>query len=196
MSAADPSSRPSYRYDAFASYSTDPDYCLVRHVEEFLESFHRMRTPGDLTLEPLEIYVDESGSLPPREVVGPGSGRFDPIWARIGPGLEQSRFLVVFCSKKVRGSHYVDEEIRWFLENRGPDSILLAIAEGDDPATDPGSVIPQRLIAAGVHEKPWFDLRGFRAREARGWTKVRDFDQARVNLAVELINGRRGATSA
>ena len=39
-----------FEFDAFGSYSTDPDYRLVRQTESFLESFHK-RGPVDALLE-------------------------------------------------------------------------------------------------------------------------------------------------
>src|SRR6185369_12823051 len=49
-----------FAYDAFGSYSTGADYRLVRRVEGFLESFHRLpKVEGD-PLPELAICVDGS----------------------------------------------------------------------------------------------------------------------------------------
>jgi hypothetical protein len=53
-----PREDPPYEYQAFASYSTDPDYRLVKRTKGFLESFHLVPTPDDLVLRKLAVCMD------------------------------------------------------------------------------------------------------------------------------------------
>lgn len=176
------------RYAAFASYSTDPDYHLVRKVESFLESFHRLRTPDDVHLKRLEICVDSSSFPRPRTASdSTASAAENPIRKLIDARLAEAENLLVFCSRNARTSPWVNDEIEWFLENRDPDSVLLAVTEGDDPTHHPEEVFPERVLQAVLHRKPWYDFRGCR-REARGWTKVRDLEDEMVQLAAHLNN--------
>ena len=41
--------KENFKYDLFVSYSTDPDYKLVHKLESFLESFHQLKTPKELS---------------------------------------------------------------------------------------------------------------------------------------------------
>ena len=49
-----------FAYDAFLSYSTDPDYQLVREIEEFLETFHLIKTEPGVMLRPLQFMQIQS----------------------------------------------------------------------------------------------------------------------------------------
>src|SRR5262245_43399422 len=86
-----------FAYDAFASYSTVPDYGLVRKTEEFLEGFHRLPFVSEGKLRPLRICVDGSDFQ-----VARGTRRRgvldDAVKAAIVGCLEQSRYLLLFCS--------------------------------------------------------------------------------------------------
>jgi WD40 repeat protein len=181
-----PASGSPYRYAAFASYTTDPDYRLVRKVEAFLESFHRLPTPAEVHLQRLEVCVDDSGIARPSTVGGPNDPAHSTIFALLEQRLRESKNLLVFCSCKSPCSKWMAYEIEWFLANRGPDAILLAVTEGDNPSLVPEEVFPQPILHANLHRKPWYDFRGFRRRQSRHWTKVRDFEDALVQLAAHL----------
>ena len=174
-----------YRYDLFVSYATEPDARLTRKLEHFLEAFHHLETPKELTLRQLNICRDgsdfslaslRSSSVPDQ----------DAVTVLIREYLQQSRQLLVICSGAARDSDWVDVEIRWFLENRGADNIFLAISEGTDPGSDPRELFSATVIEAGLHRKPWYDFRNFKNRKARDWVKVKPFDDEMVRLAADL----------
>ncbi len=201
MATATSDSSVTFDYKAFVSYSTDPDYRLVRSTESFLESFHKLPTPSDICLQKLEICVDGSDftlqSVKRREAdgsTGPG-----PVARAIDEKLAQSEKLLVFCSRNLADSKWVSHEIKWFLENRPEGSILLVVTEGKDPVENPSEVFSPQIMEAGLHTKPWYDFRGAskkrwydfrgairRRRESANWEKVRDPDDARTQLAAHL----------
>ena len=178
-------------FRAFISYSTDPDYKLSQRVESFLETFYRLKTPPGITLKPIQICRDGSDFSIRHALkqAAPSEGVIEDL---IESYLNDSEYLIVLCSSKSPISRYVDLEIAWFLKNRGPDSILLAVTEGKDPANSPEEVFPKAVMAAGLHRKPFYDLRGFKGRAAKSWTKVRDPEEALANLAAFLYEDTSG----
>ena len=191
--------RSGREFDAFASYTTSADYRLVRNLEGFLESFHRLETPEELPLHKLEICVDGSDFSLARlrsraREAADGLGDLEEETRRLIAGeLARCRYLLVFCPGKERQGPWVDWELEWFLEYRGPDEIFLAVTHGEAPWESPEGFFPARAIAAGLHRKIWYDLRGYRGRQARPWQKVRDFDDERTRLAADLNGHPAGA---
>src|SRR5262245_50997961 len=97
-------------YDLFVSYATDPDYALARELESFLETFHTLPTPEDLSITELRVCVDSSDFH-----ASGGSGEVGPT---IDEYLGKSKKLLVLCSRNARQSKWVGQEVAWFLENR------------------------------------------------------------------------------
>lgn len=179
-----------YKYDIFISYCTDPDYKLVQKLESFLETFHKLKTPSNLSLRCLQACVDGSDFTIPR--IERDGEKTTGIPKVIESHLAQSAELLVLCSAKAAQSPWVNDEIKWFLEHRGPRSIRLAITEGADPGSHPEEFFSQVVIDAGLHKNIWYDFRGFRGRVASSWSKVRDFDSERTRLAADLQNQPAG----
>jgi hypothetical protein len=178
-------STPAFDFNLFISYSHASDYGLTGRIDSFLESFHK-RVPAHARsrLSPLDVCVDGTDfKLPP----GPAGG----VVGRDVPNvivqhLARSRELLVLCSAAARLSPWVNREIDWFVENRGPEAIRLALTEGDDPLAVPEAFFAASLIERGLHRNISYDLRGFRGRGARGWSRVADFDRELVRLAADL----------
>ncbi len=176
-------------FKAFISYSTDPDYKLSQRVESFIETFHKLKTPPGITLKPVQVCRDGSDfsiQNAKRDATGSPDGVVERL---IETYLAQSEYLVVLCSTHTPRSRFVEFEINWFLKHRDWDHILLAVTEGDNPAANPVEVFPAAVIENGLHTKPFYDLRGFRTREAAHWTKVRDSEEECANLAAFLHDG-------
>lgn len=173
-----------FEFDAFLSYATDPDYRLSQRVESFLESFHRIKTPANVQLKPLQICRDGS------DFRLAGSG--EEIKETLEKYLARSKYLLVLCSAQTPARPYIRFEIDWFLKHRGAEFILVAITQGADPARAPEEVMPASLIACGLSRRPFYDLRGYRSRQARGWLKVRDMDEQLANLAAHLEGDSAG----
>lgn len=177
-------------FQAFISYSTDPDYKLSQRVESFVETFHKMKLPPGVTIAPVQVCRDGSDFSIQRTRQRSTSATV--IEDLIESYLAESEYLVVLCSSRTPQSRYVDFEVQWFLRNRGPDSILLAVTEGVDPSAIPQAVFPKTLIDVGLHRKPFYDLRGFKGRSAETWTKVRDAEEELANLAAFLHGDTSG----
>lgn len=180
---------PSFDYDVFLSYSTDPDYRLARDLESFLETFHELPHTESGGVRPLRVCRDGSDFKVPREASDSGI-----VSARetIRRHLERSAHLVVVCSRNAALSPWVQFECSWFLEHRGASRILLCVSEGADPLTNDASLFPEPVRAAKLPEQLWYDLRGFRGKSARRWVKVRDYDDECVRIAAELIGVAAG----
>jgi hypothetical protein len=178
-------------FAAFISYTTNPDYQLSRRVESFLESFHTQVRSSGLDIPPLQVCRDGSdfGATGIAAGVADAEATIDRL---LESHLARSRNLVILCSKRTAQSRYVALEIEWFLKNRGGDHVLLAVSEGRDPIGQPEEVFPPAIIAAGLHYKPWYDLRGFRGRQAKSWMKVRAPDDELARLAAHLAGDTSG----
>jgi len=172
-----------YRFDAFLSYATRSDYHLVRRLKTFLETVHRLKGASGPPLRKLEICTDE-GDFTLRAL-----GQSEGIGGLLDTYLAQSRFLVVLCSPDAAASQWVDHEVKWFLERRGPGAILLVVTKGD-PVRNPHSVFPPSVIEAKLHESlSWYDFRGASGRQ-KGIAPAdvaRDFTEQRLRLAADLL---------
>jgi len=179
---------PDYQYDAFISYSTRTDYNRARKIEAFLESFHRTPAPAGVTLRRLQICRDGSDfTLPVRRGAVPLE-QSDPVWSIIGPALRKSRYLLVLCSPGTLDSDWVSKEIGWFLEYRGAEWILPVVTEAADPGANPTECFPAAMIAAGIHQRIYYDLRALG--QTAGASKVRNYEDELVRLASALLDWR------
>ncbi len=177
------------RFDAFLSYSSDPDYQIARSLESFLEAFHRLPTAGASALPPLQICRDGSDfTLLQEEIRDPN------VPEVIAHHLGRSRILLLICSRGAARSPWVDRELQWWLEEarRSPSQILVAITEGEDPEAHPEEIFSPRMIEAGLHLRPWYDLRQSRGRRSKSWRKVRLLEDERVRLAADLSGRAAG----
>jgi WD40 repeat protein len=174
------------KYDLFLSYSTVPDRVLARKIESFLESFHRLKLPGGQALRPLQVCRDQSDfTLPSGSRRDESGNPSDSVRAIIQDQLAKSGRLLVLCSANSRSSTWVGLELEPFLRER-PQMVLLAATEGSDPAARPEDLFRKEILGAGIHERPWYDFRGFRKSESRNWNKVKELDEELVRLAAHL----------
>lgn len=111
-------------YDAFLSYSRrDRDLAehLQRSLERFAKPWNRARS--------LRVYRDVSS-------LSPQAG----LWESIVRGLERAQWFILLASPAAAQSEWVDREVRWWLEHRSLDSLLVVVADGpvvwDDRAGD------------------------------------------------------------
>jgi WD40 repeat protein len=172
-----------FQHDLFISYSTDPDYIVSQKIEGFLERFHKLKVPEGITLKQLRVCRDGSDfSIRKLREQTPDEGN---VKNTIAYYLHQSRYLLVLCSRNAALSEYVSFEVNWFIKNRGADSILLAITEGDNPTES--KLFSEKIIQHGLHTDVFFDLRGFK-KNAKNWRKVRDQEEELTNIAA-FLNG-------
>jgi hypothetical protein len=179
-----------FKYHAFASYSREPDYHLVRKTESFLEGLRQVRTHLGSSIPQIDICVDGSDFKRPRPTKKNlrESNDHDPVWEAILAELSQSARLMVFCSRKAVSSHYVNKEIDWFLEHRDKEDVILVVTEGEDPKQFPEEIFPKAIRDENLHDNLWYDFRGSDRKRQKKHLATRDFDDARLNLAAALLD--------
>ncbi|WP_345710600.1 toll/interleukin-1 receptor domain-containing protein [Kineococcus glutinatus] len=149
-------------YDAFMSYSHAADASLAPGLQKGLQLFAK---PW-YARRGLRVFRDEA------------SLSADPdLWRSVERGLQASAWFICLASPDSAASAWVAREISWWLDNRGPDTILLVVTGGrlpwepvvpvadvtDESATEPPSALPPALQAAVEGEPRWVDLRWARA---------------------------------
>ncbi|MDB6011758.1 MAG: repeat protein [Gammaproteobacteria bacterium] len=187
--AAGSTSVPSetFLYDAFACYATDPDRDLVRDVEAFLESLHRNSLIEQAHRRRQELCVDGSDfKLPRRAELSTAPPEDDPVFHLVIEHMKLARRFVVFVGPKSREHPWVTREIDWWLDHRNPADLVIAVTHGHDPMREREQTFPRRLLEANLDRSLWFDLRGWRHREAGG-VAVRPYVEERLRLAASLM---------
>src|SRR5437016_1480428 len=96
------------------------------------------------------------------------------------------KHALVFCPGKQKQGPWTEFELEWFLTHRSPDDVFLVVTHGAAPWEVSEEFFTERVIRSELHQKIWYDLRGFYRREGREWQKVRDFDDERTRLAADL----------
>jgi len=71
------------------------------------------------------------------------------LWGKVAEAMDHSRYMIVVLSSHSAGSAWVNKEVAYWLEQRGPDQLLIVLAEGhlhyDEAA---GRFDPQRSDVA------------------------------------------------
>lgn len=183
-----------YKYDAFISYSTDPDYKIVRRTKNYLEKFdQQLKFLNTVSFTKLKLCVDGVDFARPKS-----DSNFsrtldnDYVDTVVNDHLKQSRCLLVFCSRNAsKENSWVDKEVKKFLEYKNGDlnAVFLIVTEGEDPSLNPDKYFSPAIRNAGLHQHIWYDFRGFKRHQAKKWEKVRNFDEEIVRLAAHL-NGK------
>src|SRR6202048_1265616 len=105
---------PSSEYDAFLSY-THRDRAVSAGVQK---GFHQIgRRLGQLRAR--RVFRDDTDLT-----VRPD------LWGGIAEALDRSRFLVVVLSPQTAVSHWVNQEVGYWLERKGRQRLLLVLAGG------------------------------------------------------------------
>ena len=121
--AAEPPTRgkkASFTYDAFLSYS-HRDEAVAAGIQKGL---HRIgRRVGQLNA--LRVFRDTTDlSANPN------------LWGRVTDAMDRSRYLIVVLSPRAATppppprQHWVNREVGYWLKQRGPDQLLIVLAEG------------------------------------------------------------------
>ena len=104
----------SFTYDAFLSYSRS-DAAVADGVQKGL---HRIgRRPG--RLHALRVFRDKT------DLAASPS-----LWGKISEALDRSRYLIVVLSPQAAVSEWVNKEVAYWLDHRGPDQLILVVAGG------------------------------------------------------------------
>ncbi|MGI5190602.1 hypothetical protein ACQEVI_20865 [Promicromonospora sp. CA-289599] len=166
-------------YDAFLSYSRDSD-------GEFAPDFHTQLLDFDKRddVRDLRIFLDRTGLA-----------NNPSLWGSIKRKLEHSDYLILLASEGAASSHFVAEEVAWWLEHREPETLLVALTSGkivwDRSARSIDKIsttaLPAPLADRIDREPKWTDLTRLRQRR-RFWRRHPD----RATALAELVAPLRG----
>ena len=121
------------RYDAFISYAHAADDAfapvLQRGLQHLAKPWNRRRA--------MEVFRDESSLA-----VSPG------LWRSITAALDASRWFILLASPEAAQSHWVGEEIKYWVSNKGADHLLVVVTDGTWTwDTDTGDLSPASTAA-------------------------------------------------
>jgi hypothetical protein len=143
------------RFWAFISYSHE-DELWARWLAKKLEAFtippaFRKPTSANYSRDRLRPVFRDTEELPASANLG----------ARLEQSLLASEFLIVICSRASATSKWVDAEVRFFIEHRGADRILLLVVDGTPrcPGDEPKYEALPTAILELPHEPIWVDVR-------------------------------------
>ena len=138
-----PAPRPDRRmeYDAFLSYA-HRDKEVTSAIQKGLHQIGRR--VGQLRA--LRVFRDDTNLTANPD-----------LWAKISEALDESRFMIVVLSPQSAASHWVNEEVKYWLKHHGHDKLMLVLAEGllqwnaKDARFDPehSSAAPPALMTPG-----------------------------------------------
>lgn len=164
------------RYDGFLSYSRDSD-------GEFAPAFHAELLEFDRRddVPDLNVFLDRTGLA-----------NNPSLWDAIERKLERSDYLILFASEGAASSKYVAKEVAWWLDHRGPETLLVALTSGkivwDQTANEIDKIsttaLPAPLVDRIDHEPKWTDLT--RLRQRRFWRHHPDRPTALAELVAPL----------
>jgi WD40 repeat protein len=143
-------------YKAFISYSHSADGMLAPALQS---SLHRFAKPW-YKLRNFHIFRDQTNlSATPH------------LWANIESALRGSEYFILMLSPEAARSKWVDKEVRFWLSQRSPETMLLILTDGelvwDDASADfdlaRSSAIHPALCGVLKQEPFYLDLRDVEA---------------------------------
>ncbi|MFJ8036065.1 toll/interleukin-1 receptor domain-containing protein [Streptomyces sp. NPDC096032] len=157
-----------YTYHAFISYSHARDrpvaVALQREVSRFgVPWYSHSYQPAGLQAawgrvrRPLRIFRDETDLT-----AAPG------LWPEIVKALSAAEWFILMASPAAAASKWVQQEVAWWLENRSPERILIALVDGqlawrgEDFDWSTTDAVPQTMAGTFLHEPRWVDVRPLR----------------------------------
>jgi hypothetical protein len=151
-------------YDAFISYSHAKDKpvaaALQSAVQKLGKPWYRRRA--------LRVFRDDTSlSATPS------------LWPTIEGALNQSRYLILLASREAAASPWVNKEVAFWLEHKGPGTLLIALTDGTlawDQATGrfvrhDDMPLPPTLAGHFAVEPKWVDLTAYREGSDKGDAK-------------------------
>ncbi len=143
---------PRRQYAAFLSYA-HADEGIAERVHKALETYpipRALKAVSQGKLSPIFRDVTEFTA-------------HHSLTEKIQNAVQNSRYLIVLCSKASKDSHWVNEEIRLFRRLHGEDSILCALLEGTPitsfpPALTEGGREPLAADLTGAKESFKFGI--------------------------------------
>jgi len=160
-------------YQAFISYSRKVDGklapALQRGLQRFTKPWYRVRA--------IRVFRDDANLS-----ANPG------LWGSICEALDDSAYFILLASPEAAESEWVGKEVRYWLEHRELDQVLIALTDGElvwDGSRIETQALPPVLCTAFREEPRYVDLRWarggqFSRRDAR-------FQSAIADLAAPLF---------
>jgi hypothetical protein len=102
------------QYDAFLSYA-HRDKDVTSAIQKGLHQIGRR--VGQLRA--LRVFRDDTNLTANPD-----------LWGKITEALQDSRFMIVVLSPQSAASHWVNEEVKHWLDQRGHEGLMLVLAEG------------------------------------------------------------------
>jgi WD40 repeat protein len=139
------------RFDAFISYSHSHDTAIAQALQADLQTFARPWYRPRV----LRIFRDDSNLAASPE-----------LWPEIERALEASSWFILMACPESAASHWVRQEVAWWLDNRPAARILIAWTDGDLKWNDEEmdfdwtitDALPRQLSKAFSHEPRWINL--------------------------------------
>ena len=102
----------SFTYDAFLSYNHQ-DQAVATGIQKGLHHIGRRVAQ----LNALRVFRDTTDMA-----ANPN------LWGKVAEAMDRSRYLIVVLSPRAANSHWVNREVGYWLEHRGPDQLLMVLA--------------------------------------------------------------------
>lgn len=142
-------------YDAFISYSHAKDKALAAALQAAMQ---RLGKPW-YRRRALRLFRDDTSLTATPH-----------LWPSIEKALGQSRFLILMASPEAAASRWVNQELAWWLEHKGADTVLIALTSGEldwdsetgDFRSGEATPLPPALAGTFADEPLWIDLRPYR----------------------------------
>ncbi|SDO09294.1 TIR domain-containing protein [Lentzea jiangxiensis] len=154
-------------YDAFLSYSRALDGklapALYHSIQRFANPFYRLRSS--------RVFLDDRSLS-----ANPG------LWSSLEAAMGRSRWLILLASPEAAASEWVGRELKWWLENKSAQRILVVLTSGEY-----AQAVPHEVRKALGEEPRWVDLRWLR--EAG---QVHDSNPRLRNCVADIASAVRG----
>jgi hypothetical protein len=106
--------RKPWEYDAFLSYA-HRDSEVTSAIQKGLHQIGRRLGQ----LRALRVFRDDTNLTANPD-----------LWGKVTDALDGSRFMIVVLSPQSAASHWVNEEVTYWIANRGHEQLMLTLAEG------------------------------------------------------------------
>ncbi|MBV9861722.1 MAG: toll/interleukin-1 receptor domain-containing protein [Alphaproteobacteria bacterium] len=142
-------------YDAFISYS----HALDKPIAAALQSAMQRLGKAWYQRRALRLFRDDTSLTATPH-----------LWPSIEQALGRARFLILLASPEAAASPWVGKELAWWLDHRGPDTVLIAVTAGEldwdmqagDFRWSEATPLPLVLKGRFADEPRWIDLRLYR----------------------------------
>lgn len=165
-------------YDAFISYSHAADGKLAPALQSAL---HRFAKPW-YRLRAVQVFRDKTSLS-----VSPA------LWPAIEVALSDSEYFILLASPEAAASHWVQQEVDYWIDNRSTDKLLIILTDGElswnDKAGDFDwnltTALPPNLRSSFRQEPLYLDLRWARTQEHLSLTNPK-FRESVAEVAAPL----------